>query len=196
MNEENEQLDIIEAMKSFLRGIAVQYFEGRQDVVIYQKKKKLTLYVPNEDSSDATLVRCTRVDDTSVSFVVYQDSKPEVKLYMGHYNKSCNDPERNAAKLTKLAVDISIPLMDKQESDTSSEIDQLAHTVKVEDIVRITSVETTRVMELHNLAVSFDGQEPVHLSVPKEQLDVFTIGNKMVRMPFGFQLLERNPVIH
>lgn len=196
MNEESQPFDIMETMIGFLQGIVNQYFEGREDVAIYQKKKKLTLYAPNEDGSDATLVRCTKVDDMTVSFVVYQESKPEVKLYMGHYNKSCNDPERNVAKITKLAIDISIPLMGKQEPEPKSEISEPTHTVKVEDIVRVTSVETTKVMELHNLAVSFDGQEPVHLSVPKEQLEVFTIGNKMIRMPFGFQLLERNPTVH
>lgn len=196
MNEQTQPFDIMETMIRFLQGIVSQYFEGREDVAIYQKKKKLTLYAPNEDASDATLVRCTKVDDVTVSFVVYQESKPEVKLYMGHYNKSCDDPERNVAKLTKLAIDISIPLMGKQEPESKPEINEPAHTVKVEDIVRVTAVETTKVMELHNLAVSFDGQEPVHLSVPKEQLEVFTIGNKMIRMPFGFQLLERNPTVH
>lgn len=196
MNEQAQPFDIMETMIRFLQGIVNQYFEGREDVAIYQKKKKLTLYAPNEDGSDATLVRCTKVDDMTVSFVVYQESKPEVKLYMGHYNKSCNDPERNVAKITKLAIDISIPLMGKQEPEAKPEINEPTHTVKVEDIVRVTAVETTKVMELHNLAVSFDGQEPVHLSVPKEQLEVFTVGNKMIRMPFGFQLLERNPTVH
>lgn len=196
MNEEVQEIDIMENMLRFLQGIMAQYFEGREDVAIYQKKKKLTLYAPNENGSDATLVRCTKVDDSTVSFVVYQESKPEAKLFMGYYNKSCNDPERNIAKLTKLAIDISIPLAGKQEPEPIVQVTNPSHSVKIEDIVRVTSVDTVDVMEHHVLAVGFDGQPPLKLSVPKDQLGAFIVGNKMMKLPFGFQLLENNPVIH
>lgn len=197
MNEETKPFDILQVMIEFFQGFVSTYFEDRQDVVLYQKKKKLTLCIPNEDQSDTTLVRCTKIDDSTVSVVVYKESNPGLKLYSGHYNKTCDDPDRNFAKLSKLSVDISIPIFgnqDTQQLQTNSTHEK--HTVKVDDIVRVTSVDTVEIMEHHVLAVGFDGQEPIRLSVPKEQLDAFTIGNKMAKLPFGFQLLERNPTIH
>lgn len=197
MNEETKPFDILQAMIEFFQGFVSTYFEDRQDVALYQKKKKLTLCIPNEDQPDTTLVRCTKIDDSTVSVVVYKESNPDLKLYTGHYNKTCDDPDRNIAKLSKLSVDISIPIFgnqDTQQLQTSPTHEK--HTVKVDDIVRVTSVDTVEIMEHHVLAVGFDGQEPIRLSVPKEQLDAFTIGNKMAKLPFGFQLLERNPTIH
>ena len=195
MNEQNQSIDILDIMIQFFQGFVNTYFEGREDVALYQKKKKLTLYIPNEDKTDATYVRCTRLDESTVSVTVYHESNPNVKLYMGYYNKTCNDPDQNEAKLSKLSVDISVwvfgPQVEPEQKETDHQIK-----VNIEDIVRVTSVETVKVMEHHVLAVSFDGQEPVNLSVPKEQLSIFTMGNKLVKMPFGFQYLETNPVVH
>lgn len=197
MNQENKQLDILEAMIEFFKGFISKYFSDREDVGLYMKKKKLTVHIPNQDMTDATLIRCTRLDESTVSVMVYQESNPDVKLYIGHYNRSCNDAERNVAKLTKLQVDIMPPIFGNQDTKEELTIESTHdHTVNVADIVRVTSVDTVEVMEHHVLAVGFDGQEPIKLSVPKGQLEAFTIGNKMAKLPFGFQLIDRNPTIH
>lgn len=198
MNEENKPFDILGAMIEFFKGFIDQYFADRQDVALFQKKKKLTVYIPNQDESDVTMVRCTLIDESTVSVIVYQESNPDLKLYMGYYNKNCNDPDRNIAKLSKLSVDISIPIFSNQDikEELAPATTHERHTVNVDDIVRVTSVDTLDIMEHHVLAVGFDGHAPVKLSVPKEQLSAFTIGNKMAKLPFGFQLLERNPTVH
>ncbi|MCE5225872.1 MAG: hypothetical protein LLG05_08410 [Porphyromonadaceae bacterium] len=68
--------------------------------------------------------------------------------------------------------------------------------IDIKQIVRITSVRTVKVVEHHYLAVSFDGQPPTMLQVPKDDLSDFTIGKELIVLPGGLHPLNRAPVVH
>jgi hypothetical protein len=197
MDEVNSQsVGILDIMAEFLKGFFSEYFPEQTNIEIVHSKRKLHAYVPNEDKTDAIVVRITRLDDCTVSAMVYMHCNPDTKLYMGHYNKSCDDEQRNYAKLSRLSVDLLTVVAGNQYHKEEARPDPIVHAVNVENIVRVTGVQTMQVTEQHILAVSFDGQPPINLAVSKDQLAAFAIGNTMARLPLGFQLLDRNPVIH
>lgn len=195
MDEENQMTDILQVMAEFMTAFLNDHFPEREGMAIELKKKKLIAYVPTEDKKDTSVVRATKIDDSTVSIVLYRATNPDLKLYMDYFNRVCDNVERNTAKLSKISVDLLLNIAgnDAPKEQTNAKPD---HFINVENIVRVTSVETVDIMEQHVLAVSFDGQPPINLSVAKEQLKCFTIGNKMAKMPFGFQLIEQNSTLH
>lgn len=196
MSDQNTPLQVMEVMARFLELFTSNVYKNRDDVAIYVKKKKLTLYIPDPDQTDATLVRVTKLDDTAVSIMVYRESERQRKLYMTHYNLLGDSEEKVMGELLDIGREIYDAIHGTSEAAKAEPPEEDAHPINVEDIVRITSVETLRVTEHHVLSVGFDGQAPVNMAIPKEQLGAFVIGNKLIRMPYGFQFLENNPILH
>lgn len=200
MNKDNTMpLDIVQVMVDFLTALFSEFFPERKDSTVTQTDRKIVALMPNQDGTDSAEILVTKIDDTTASVVVYLSSKPDDKMYMCHYDQSPTDPKSNLEQLTAIGVvitDILIAITGPVQNKQKSPKGPPAVTVNIQDIVRVTQVETVQVVEQHYLSVSFDGQQPVTLAVPKDQLSAFTVGNQMAKLPYGFQLIERNPVIH
>lgn len=178
---------IMKGVRLLLQKLVINEFGERDDVTFTQSRSALILRVPTEQ--DAFLLKCTRVDDTTVSFAVYKESDQKVKLYLDHYNRSCEDVKVNANKLSKIANSI-LPILASEQPQTDTDGSDM------ENMVLITDVQTVRYTEHHVLSVSFDNNTSVNLSVPQEQLEMFSVGNMLLKTPYGLRLLGKNTNYH
>ena len=165
-----------------------------QGVRITKSRNALTLRVPK--AQDELILLCTKIDCDTASFVVYWRSQPSLKLYMGHYSRSSTeDAIENANKLMEIVHEVFPILTQKQDTETD-ESDSYGKQVDMEKVLRVESVQPINITERHLISVSFDDSTTVSISVPQEQLSMFSVGNMLLKNADSLILLQNKANHH
>ena len=180
----------------FLKDFVNEYLVTEDSTTIESGNGKFLMKVPVPDKSDFLVLRCVRIDATLASIDAHLLHDPIKKIFHSHYNRYSGDTEINESRLDTLSTLLLMAVRNGVFGDEEPVDNQSIYAVDLKDIKRVTAVKTIKVIEQHQLSVSFDGQEPVGLTVPKEQLHAFTIGNKLAKMGHVFQLIEREGQLH
>lgn len=180
----------------FLKDFVSEYLETEDAPTIEASDGSFLMNVPVPDKSDFLVLRCIRIDATLTSIDAHLLHDPVKKIFHSHYNRYSGDEEINESRLDTLSTMLLMAIKNSVYGDEEPVDNKSIYAIDLKDIKRVTAVKTVKVIEQHQLSVSFDGQEPVGLTVPKEQLHAFTIGNKLAKMGHGFQLIEREGMLH